>query len=78
MMTLIDCEALCRTLRQISTCTHLIVSSGGLFGHKGDAALKEFAAIGIPHILHKPHNTSVLLQALSEALATDPAAPPAL
>jgi PAS domain S-box-containing protein len=78
MMPLMDGVALCRTLRQISPGTHLIVSSGGLFGQKGDAALKEFAAIGIPHILHKPHNTSVLLQTLSEALATDPAAPPAL
>jgi two-component system, cell cycle sensor histidine kinase and response regulator CckA len=68
IMPLMDGVTLCRTLRVLAPRTPLLVSSGGLFGTPGGEALRAFEELGIGHILHKPHNAEVLLQALSEVL----------
>jgi PAS domain S-box-containing protein len=64
MMPQMDGLTLCRSLRVLSPRTPVIVSSGGLFGAPGTDAVRAFEKLGVQHILHKPHNADVLLQAL--------------
>ena len=68
MMPHMDGVTFCRTLRRLSPQTPIIVSSGGLLAKASDQSLKAFQALGIRHILHKPHNAELLLQALDEAI----------
>ncbi|MBI5688942.1 MAG: PAS domain S-box protein [Verrucomicrobia bacterium] len=76
MMPLMDGVTLCRTLRKLSPGTPLIVSSGGLFGKGGARTMESYREIGVRHILHKPHNAEVLLQALAAELQVKAAVPP--
>jgi nitrogen-specific signal transduction histidine kinase/CheY-like chemotaxis protein len=66
MMPHMDGVMLARALRRLSPQTPIIVSSGGLLDKGGSQALAAFSALGIRHILHKPHNAEILLQALEE------------
>jgi two-component system, cell cycle sensor histidine kinase and response regulator CckA len=70
MMPLMDGVTLSRALRALSPETPIVVSSGGLFGRPGAAALQAFEELGIRHILVKPHTAEVLLTALADALAS--------
>ena len=77
MMPLMDGVTLCRALRALSPGTPVLVSSGGLLGKAGGAALQAFEELGVRHILHKPHTARALLAALAEALGTAETGPPA-
>jgi CheY-like chemotaxis protein len=68
MMPEMDGVMLSRTLRRLSPRTPIIISSGGLLAKDAGDSLQTFRALGIRHILHKPHNAEVLLQALNEVL----------
>ncbi|MFO1475092.1 MAG: response regulator [Verrucomicrobiota bacterium] len=76
MMPLMDGITLCRALRAVSPELPVIVSSGGLLGKAGAEAHYAFQQLGISHILHKPHNAEILLQALGEAVRTTQSAAP--
>jgi CheY-like chemotaxis protein len=68
MMPQMDGVMLSRALRRLSPKTPIIVSSGGLSARDAGNALHAFGALGIRHILHKPHSAEVLLRALDEEL----------
>jgi two-component system cell cycle sensor histidine kinase/response regulator CckA len=76
MMPQMDGVTFCRALRRLSPQTPIIVSSGGLLAKAADQSLKAFQALGIRHILHKPHHAELLLQALDEAIHSTTPAPP--
>jgi PAS domain S-box-containing protein len=70
MMPHMDGVTLARTLRRLSPQTPIIVSSGGLLATPAGDPRQSFSALGIRHILEKPHNPQVLLQALDDVLHT--------
>jgi PAS domain S-box-containing protein len=74
MMPHMDGLTLSRILTRLSPQTPIIVSSGGLMAKDSANSLQALGALGIRHILHKPHNAEVLLQALADVL--HPAAQP--
>ena len=76
MMPQMDGVMLSRTLRHLSPQTPIIVSTGGLLARNSDDFLQTLEAMGISHILHKPHGAEVLLAALDEVLHPAGVAPP--
>lgn len=69
MMPQMDGLTLCRSLRALSPETPIIVSTGGLLGSPSGDVSHAFEEQGVRHILHKPHNAGVLLEALAASLA---------
>lgn len=68
MMPRMDGIVLCSVVSELSPLTKVVVSSGGLFGKEGEKTVQALKRVGVQQILHKPHDSDVLLQAIAAEL----------